>query len=100
MMWGFGWGWPGMLWMGFGGLFWIVIVGLVIWALVRWLGERSTSDRQPPVGGPAALEILQQRYARGEIDAVTFEQMRERLMGRQRGVETPGETREPTATKS
>lgn len=28
---------------------------------------------------PSAEEILRQRYARGEIDATTFEQMRERL---------------------
>jgi uncharacterized membrane protein len=28
----------------------------------------------------SALEILRMRYAAGEIDAVTFEQMRERLM--------------------
>src|SRR5205085_5542551 len=31
----------------------------------------------PPDASP--LEILRQRYAAGEIDAVTFEQMRERL---------------------
>jgi hypothetical protein len=29
--------------------------------------------------GPPALEILNQRYARGEIDTATYEQMRERL---------------------
>jgi putative membrane protein len=28
---------------------------------------------------PSALEILRQRYARGEIDATTYQQMRERL---------------------
>ena len=30
---------------------------------------------------PSALEILQQRYALGEIDEVTYQQMRERLEG-------------------
>ena len=34
----------------------------------------------PPVGGPSAIEILRQRYARGEIDADTYQQMLERLL--------------------
>jgi putative membrane protein len=33
-----------------------------------------------PPSGPSALEILQQRYARGEIDTATYEQMCERLV--------------------
>jgi putative membrane protein len=32
-----------------------------------------------PASGPSAMEILRQRFARGEIDTATFEQMRERL---------------------
>lgn len=88
MMWGYGWGWPAMLWMGFGGILWLVVLGLLVWALVRWLGGRSGTSSYPPVQpmqpaqpmqGPSAMEILRQRYARGEIDATTYEQMRERL---------------------
>ncbi|MGE5334242.1 MAG: SHOCT domain-containing protein [Nitrososphaerota archaeon] len=70
------------LWMIIGSLFWIAVVGVVIWALVRWLSSRSQPTTMPPVaGGQSALEILRQRYARGEIDAATYEQMRERLEG-------------------
>ena len=39
---------------------------------------------QPPVA-PSSSEILRQRYARCESDAVTFEQMRERLEHGDRG---------------
>jgi putative membrane protein len=76
---------------GFGGLMmfgmwlgitlWILLLAGLIWGLINWL----SGLRMPPPGqtghpgGPSALEILQQRYARGEIDHVTYEQMRERL---------------------
>jgi len=62
-------GWGGM---AFGGLMMILwfalIVGLIIF-LVRWIsgasGRNSNKD---------ALNILQQRYARGEIDAAELEE--------------------------
>jgi len=86
MMWGYEWGWPMALWMGIGSILWIVALGLLIWALVHWLSGRARTNRfdyqyppTQPVQGPSALEILRQRYARGEIDATTYEQMRERL---------------------
>ncbi len=74
MYWGF---------WGFGPGLWGVLGGLLIWGLIRWFasGNRwrhSYHPNQPP-GAPSALEILRQRYARGDIDAATFEQMRERL---------------------
>lgn len=80
MMWGYGWSGMGSLWMIVGSLFWLAVLGVLVWALVRWLSHRAPPNTVPPVNsGPTALDILQQRYARGEIDAPTFEQMRERL---------------------
>lgn len=83
MMWGYGYGWGGMLWMGLNALFWIAILVLAIWFLARlftgrdipYPPRRSTMPPSPP----SAMEILRQRYARGEIDAETFETMRRHL---------------------
>ncbi len=85
MMYGYQFGWPSMLWMGLGVIFWIVAIGLIVWAISRiFVNRQSFQQGTPPMpqmGGPTAMEILQQRYARGEIDATTYEQMRERLSG-------------------
>ena len=83
MMWGYNFGWGGMLLMTFGSLLWIALLIVLVWAVIRWL-ERKTISPAPPAPGtptssPSALEILQQRYARGEIDTAIYEQMRERL---------------------
>ena len=63
--------------------FWIVILILLIGLMVRRFSFRHAYRYAYPYGTPtarpSALDILRQRYARGEIDAVTFEQMRERL---------------------
>ena len=83
MMWGLGYLWPAILLMILGMTLWIVLLVVLIWALVRWLNSKTTSssqhDRHMPPIEPSAMEILRQRYARGEIDHTTFEQMRERL---------------------
>jgi putative membrane protein len=83
MMWGYGFGWGGMLLMLLSLLLWVAVIALVVWALVRWLAPRAPGSGWPGAGppGPSAIEILRQRYARGEIDTATFEQMRERLEG-------------------
>ena len=77
-MWGdAGWGWG----MGFGMismvLSWIlVILGIVV--LVRWVGGSSASGTPP---SKTALDILNERYARGEIEKQEFEE-KKRVLGK------------------
>ena len=63
--------------------FWIVILALLIGFMIRRFSLRHAYryayQYGTPTAQPSALDILRQRYARGEIDAVTFDQMRERL---------------------
>jgi putative membrane protein len=62
---------------------WIPLLIVLVWAAINWLGRRTNVPRFPgadlPENPPSALEILRQRYARGEIDTATFEQQREEL---------------------
>ncbi len=73
-----GWGWGGM---GFGvigmSLFWILLVVAII-ALVRgmWASGASSAERRQE---KSALDILKERYARGEIEREEFEQKRRDL---------------------
>ncbi len=76
MMNGFGYmdGWGGWAFGGGMMIFWFALfVGLIV-LLVKWLGgNRPDPDR------PDALEILEQRYARGEIDTAEFEERKKQL---------------------
>lgn len=70
-----GWtGWGDWIWMTVGMVaFWGLLIALVLWAV------RRTSDRGP-LGRPRnAPEILEERFARGEIDQDEFEERREAL---------------------
>ena len=79
-MWGMGdgWGWG----MGFG---WIVMIALAIllgWVLItatrRGPAEPTERERRS-FPEPSALEILERRYASGELSDDEFERMRQRL---------------------
>ncbi|HTK06408.1 MAG TPA: SHOCT domain-containing protein [Ktedonobacteraceae bacterium] len=60
-------------------LLWIGIVAFFCWSASRRFGWRGRHGPFEMHGEPNALEILRRRYARGEIDGATFDQMRERL---------------------
>ena len=62
----------------------ILIVGVVIAATAwyvqhKWRKRMRALARVRDTREGTVLELLGRRYARGEIDATTFEQMRERL---------------------
>ena len=79
MMWGydgFGFGWGGM---GIGMLvFWALIIAAVV-ALVRGFGGGRSVGIESTLRERSPLDILGQRYARGEIDKNEFEQKRRDL---------------------
>jgi putative membrane protein len=67
----------GGFYMGFGGiwmvLWWVVIIASIV-LLVKWFSEDRSRPRDK-----TALEILKERYARGEINQAEFERMRSEL---------------------
>ena len=93
-MWGYGFGW-GWLLMSLGTVLWIALLVILVWAVIRWMNNRAGTPVPPPLSGtpsgPTAMEILRQRYARGEIDTATFEQMRQRLEASGEGTPSPSQ---------
>jgi len=71
-------GWGGM-W--FGGIFWLLILGLIVWAVITLVNNnnRRNSQNYLPPSEEDALEILKKRYARGEITREQFDQMKRDL---------------------
>ena len=80
MWWGHGWGYGGMI---FGGLlmiiFWGSIIVLAVLA-VRWIAGNNSQREAPPQPRQSPLDILKERFARGEIDKEEFEERR-RVLG-------------------
>ncbi len=78
-MWGDGHMWGGGYGMGYGlvgglmmVLFWVILIGLIVIA-VRWWTEQGSSKRS------SALEILQERLAKGEIDPKEYAERKKAL---------------------
>lgn len=79
MMYGFNNGIGGEFSM-FGGFFmilWWVLIIVAVVALVKWVIHQNGRDS---FQGKSALDILKERYARGEIDKREFEEKRKDLL--------------------
>ena len=76
------WGWDGM---AAGGwivmtVLWVAVIGLVVWAVAALFPRGRTG--QEPRERPE--DILDRRFARGELDAEEYREMREELRGARR----------------
>ncbi|TAM85215.1 SHOCT domain-containing protein [bacterium] len=69
---------------GFGWLF-VVLVAVVVVAAVLVLYRRSDDYRNRQIRGSSPLDILDERYARGEIDGDEYKKRRADLERRSGG---------------
>ena len=78
MMWGNGWwGQAGWAWFNLMHVVWWLLVFVGIVALVRWIA----GNRRNPANDSQALNILRERFARGEIDKNEYEERKRILKG-------------------
>ena len=83
------WGWPNMMGSFFGGgvgwtgiilsfiFFILIIIGIIL--LIVWLVKRVTHSGIEDKTGSKALEVLKERYARGEITKDQYEGIKKDL---------------------
>ena len=60
--------------VGFMWLFWILLIIVIVWIVKAAVGSSTSSEPRK-----SAIDILKERYARGEIDKEEFEQKRNDL---------------------
>ena len=83
------WGWPNMMGGFFGGamgwigmilgfiFFILIIIGVIF--LIVWIVKRATHSGIEDKTGSKALEVLKERYAKGEITKEQYESMKKDL---------------------
>ena len=83
------WGWPNMMGSFFGGgigwigiilsfiFFILIIIGIIL--LIVWLVKRTTHPGIEDKKGSKALEVLKERYAKGEITKEQYENIKKDL---------------------
>lgn len=59
-------------------IWWLFLIAATV-ALVKWIVSSAQNGSQLQQNKESALDILEKRYARGEIDREEFEQMKRDL---------------------
>jgi len=88
--WDGGWGVGNWLLMGFGTLpFWALVVAGIVWLVRYTAAERRTTgedgvnlEKHASASAPTARDILDERYARGEINDEEYRTRRDTLAAR------------------
>ncbi|WP_433447286.1 SHOCT domain-containing protein [Streptomyces sp. CA-142005] len=78
----------GWAWMAFMPLLWIALIALAVWAGIRFAHHPAThgdSAHRAPEPRETPEEILDRRFAKGEIDADTYTEARQRLAAHKPG---------------
>jgi len=82
MYWTAGWGWGAWIAMGFMMLLFWGVIAAVVFLLVRPPGRREEPPAPKPPSEDEATRILDQRFARGEIDEQEYRAKRDLLRAR------------------
>jgi putative membrane protein len=77
-------GWGGWGWMMLTPLLWIALIAVIVWAAVRLTQRPSDQAAQQP-RRETPQEILDRRFASGEIDADAYTRARDTLAGKPGG---------------
>lgn len=72
------WGWVGMILMS---VFWLGLMAVILFAVIKLIGNSSRPAEPASASEDRALELLRERFARGEITADQFDQARDTLTG-------------------
>ncbi len=74
------WGWGGTIFGPIMDIVFIAVVLIAVVLLVRWLGRSGHGGALHSPPGKTPLDILKERFAKGEIDKEEFEEQR-RVLG-------------------
>jgi putative membrane protein len=61
--------------MWFGWIFWLILLGIIIWAAVTIINKIQTGTGNNQLG-ESSIDILKKRFAKGEITKEQYDQMK------------------------